>query len=222
MEVNDSAILYAPPQGGRIRTSAATTETPDKVTAVNPEEKASAATTQNNSDLALINALQQRDRVVRAHENAHIAAGGSLIKGGANFTYAKGPDGRLYATGGDVSIDTSAVKGNPEATLAKAQKIRSAALAPAQPSATDRTVASQASQLANAARSDIAAEISQALETEQASRAEAASESETTEVVDDDATIVAENKSVSAKSEPLIPSDVDKENNPGLLLDVSA
>jgi hypothetical protein len=46
--------------------------------------------------------------------------------------------------GGDVSIDTSAVAGNPQATLAKAQQIMAAALAPADPSGQDLAVAGQA------------------------------------------------------------------------------
>lgn len=63
--------------------------------------------------------LQQRDAEVRAHEQAHLAAGGPHVTGGASYTYQKGPDGRQYAIGGQVSIDTSAVPGDPEATEKK-------------------------------------------------------------------------------------------------------
>lgn len=87
-----------------------------------------------------------------------MAAAGGLAKGAARFSYQKGPDGQLYAVGGEVSIDTSAVAGNPEATLAKANIIRAAALAPADPSSQDRAVAASAAQMAAAARIDIAAE----------------------------------------------------------------
>lgn len=100
--------------------------------------------------------LQQRDREVRAHEAAHQGAAGSLSKGGASFSYARGPDGRHYAVGGEVSIDTSAVAGDPQATLRKAQQIRAAALAPAQPSGQDRAVAAAATVMAAEARSEIA------------------------------------------------------------------
>jgi len=85
-------------------------------------------------------ALRRRDGEVRAHESAHMAAGGSLVRGGASFTYEVGPDGRTYAVGGEVSIDTSSVPGDPAATMRKMQQVRAAALAPASPSGQDRAV----------------------------------------------------------------------------------
>ena len=100
--------------------------------------------------------LQSRDREVRAHEAAHVAAGGQHVAGGPSFTYQRGPNGRFYAIGGEVQIDTSPVAGNPQATLDKAEVIQRAALAPAQPSAQDRQVASNAARLASRARLDIA------------------------------------------------------------------
>ena len=99
--------------------------------------------------------LKQRDREVRAHESAHIAAAGGHAQGGAKFSYTRGPDGRLYATGGEVSIDTSAVPGDPQATLQKAQTVQRAALAPAEPSGQDRQVAAQAAAMATQARQEM-------------------------------------------------------------------
>lgn len=101
--------------------------------------------------------LKTTDREVRAHEAAHIAAAGGLARGGASFSYQTGPDGRRYAVGGEVSIDTSAVRGNPQATIQKAQTIRAAALAPANPSGPDRAVAAAAGQLEATARAELAA-----------------------------------------------------------------
>lgn len=100
--------------------------------------------------------LKARDAEVRAHEAAHLSAGGGLVRGGASYTYQRGPDGRQYAVGGEVSIDTGAVPGDPKATLAKAQRIRAAALAPADPSPQDRAVAAAADQMAAEAASEIA------------------------------------------------------------------
>lgn len=100
--------------------------------------------------------LSARDREVRAHEQAHVAAGGELITSGPSYTYQTGPDRRRYAVGGEVGIDTSPVRGNPEATLTKAARIVAAALAPAQPSSQDYQVAAQASQMAGQARVEIA------------------------------------------------------------------
>lgn len=98
-----------------------------------------------------VNELQQRDQEVRSHEQAHKSVGGSLA-GSASYTTTKGPDNRHYAVGGEVSIDTAPVHGDPEATAEKARQIRSAAMAPASPSAQDMHVASQAAQMESKAR----------------------------------------------------------------------
>ena len=98
--------------------------------------------------------LQERDREVRAHEQAHIAAGGQYVSGGASFSYQTGPDGRQYAIGGSVQIDCSPVSGNPEATEEKARVVRNAALAPASPSAADQNVAAKAAVMESKARAE--------------------------------------------------------------------
>lgn len=98
--------------------------------------------------------LKSRDLEVKTHEQAHLSAAGSLALGGASFSFEKGSDGVNYAVGGEVNIDTSAVSGDPTATLRKAETIRRAALAPANPSAQDRSVANQASAMANKARAE--------------------------------------------------------------------
>ena len=100
--------------------------------------------------------LKQRDAEVKAHEAAHLGAAGGLARGGASYEYQKGPDGNSYAVGGEVSIDSSPVEGDPQATIAKAQQIRSAALAPANPSSQDYKVASQASRIEAQARQELA------------------------------------------------------------------
>jgi len=84
-----------------------------------------------------------------------MAAGGGLVRGGPTYTYQRGPDGRTYAVGGEVSLDTSSVPGDPEATLRKAQQVKAAALAPANPSAQDRAVAASAESMAAQARQDL-------------------------------------------------------------------
>lgn len=108
----------------------------------------------SESEQRQIAELKARDREVRAHEMAHQAAGGGLVRGGASFRYEQGPDGHPYAVSGEVSIDTAPVAGDAEATLRKAQSIIAAALAPRQPSGQDRAVAAQASQMAAEARAE--------------------------------------------------------------------
>jgi len=102
--------------------------------------------------------LAARDREVRAHEQAHLSAGGSLVTSGPSYSYQIGPDGRRYAIGGEVGIDTSPVRDDPQATLDKARRIVAAALAPAQPSAQDLSVAARATRMAAEARAEIGME----------------------------------------------------------------
>ena len=105
--------------------------------------------TQEDKDV--VEQLKERDQQVRAHEQAHMAAGGQYVRGGASYSYQNGPDGKRYAVGGEVSIDTSPISGNPDATINKMMAVRAAALAPAEPSGQDMSVAAAATQqMANA------------------------------------------------------------------------
>ncbi|MGM0413063.1 MAG: putative metalloprotease CJM1_0395 family protein [Pseudomonadota bacterium] len=98
--------------------------------------------------------LSNRDREVRSHEQAHLAAGGSLTSS-VSYSFIVGPDGKRYAIGGNVDVDTSPVSDDPEATLEKARKVRAAALAPANPSPQDRQIAAEAAQMAQEARMEL-------------------------------------------------------------------
>lgn len=86
--------------------------------------------------------LKQRDREVRAHEQAHARAGGAYA-GAPSYTFQQGPDGKRYAIGGEVQIETSKER-TPEATIRKMQIVIRAATAPADPSSQDMKVAQQA------------------------------------------------------------------------------
>ncbi len=99
--------------------------------------------------------LKARDQEVRTHEMAHMMVGGSLVRKGASYQYQTGPDGQRYAVGGEVSIDSSAVSGDPSATIRKMEQVKRAALAPAKPSSQDRAVASSAAQTEAAARQEL-------------------------------------------------------------------
>lgn len=123
-------------------------------TSASKKSTTSSSTELTSSDKALIERLQARDTTVKAHERAHISAGAGVILSGANFTYQKGPDERLYAIGGEVAIDT-APENKPEATVKKMEIVRSAALAPSDPSPTDYQVAATASMLQMQARLEI-------------------------------------------------------------------
>lgn len=132
---------------------------PASTTASRPGDESSAGQTNRHAsadEQREIERLKARDREVRAHEAAHLAAAGGHATSGAKFEYERGPDGVNYAVGGEVSIDTSAVAGDPQATLQKAQQVQRAALAPADPSGQDRQVAAQAAAMAAQARAELA------------------------------------------------------------------
>ncbi|MDA8140702.1 MAG: putative metalloprotease CJM1_0395 family protein [Desulfobacteraceae bacterium] len=114
-----------------------------------------------------VNELKKRDAEVKAHEQAHMAAGGNIVQGGASYQYEHGPDGKMYAVGGEVKIDVSPER-TPEATVSKMQQVQRAALAPAQPSATDRAVAARAAQAEAQARSEESSDTTQKSQESQA------------------------------------------------------
>jgi hypothetical protein len=70
----------------------------------------------------LVKELEARDAEVKAHEAAHQSAGGGMT-GAATYTYQQGPDGKMYAVGGEVSIS---MKGGstPEETIRWQQAIQ--------------------------------------------------------------------------------------------------
>ncbi|MCW8889212.1 MAG: putative metalloprotease CJM1_0395 family protein [Sedimenticola sp.] len=155
MEISFSTTTYSPlPQS----TGSSTQEDPQSERerpAITATEKKEALKESNSKESRELRSLQARDREVRAHEQAHLSVAGRYATSGVNLEYQRGPDGQLYAVGGDVKIDTSTIPGDPKATEQKAETIRRAALAPANPSSQDRKVASQASSMALEARAEI-------------------------------------------------------------------
>lgn len=110
----------------------------------------------SEEEKAQVAKLKAIDAKVRAHERAHAAAGGQYA-GAPSYGYTRGPDGQMYATSGEVSIDISP-ENDPEATLQKAAQVAAAALAPADPSGADRAVAAAAQALRLEALAQIRAE----------------------------------------------------------------
>ena len=106
------------------------------------EEKGSGPDDLTEDEEAQVRDLKQRDREVRAHEQAHAIAGGPHA-GAPQYQTVTGPDGREYAVAGEVAIDVSP-EDEPEETIAKMEIVIRAALAPADPSSQDMAVARQA------------------------------------------------------------------------------
>ena len=97
--------------------------------------------------------LKVQEQKVKAHEMAHKTAGGQYA-GAIRYQYATGPDGQAYIVGGEVSIDTSEAK-TPEETLRKMEQVKRAAMAPADPSPQDHSVASAATRIEQKARYEL-------------------------------------------------------------------
>ncbi len=121
------------------------------------EEDKKAQQEQQRENQRVLQQLRSRDREVRAHEAAHVAAAGQYVASGPSYTFQRGPDGNSYAIGGEVRLDTSQ-EADADKQLDKSETIRRAALAPAQPSSQDFSVAANATRSAAQARLDIAVE----------------------------------------------------------------
>lgn len=109
----------------------------------------------SEEERAKVEDMKARDQEVRTHEQAHAATGGQYA-GSPSYSYEQGPDGKRYITDGEVQIDVSAVAGDPQATIDKMKQVYRAALAPAEPSGADRSVASEAQQKMASAMSELA------------------------------------------------------------------
>jgi hypothetical protein len=101
-----------------------------------------------------IDQLKKRDLEVKNHERAHSSIGGRYA-GAPHYQYETGPNGTRYATDGEVTIDLTEINKDPQATIDKMKQVYRAALAPREPSFTDRSIASQAQQSITTARTDL-------------------------------------------------------------------
>lgn len=168
--INSYATIYPQPvphkeQDGFELPSARTEQHKADDTVANTDDRDSRLDGLSEEEAKEVEKLKARDREVRAHEQAHLAAAAGLAMSGASYTYERGPDGVSYAVGGEVKIDTSPGS-SPEETIRRAQTVRAAALAPAEPSGQDRAVAAKAAAMEAEARGELAAEQSEQSEDE--------------------------------------------------------
>ncbi len=112
----------------------------------------------SESEKREVEELERRDKEVKQHEAAHLAAAGRFATSAPHYEWQLGPDGEKYAVGGEVGIDTAKVQNDPEATIRKMEQVKRAAMAPASPSGQDYRVAAKAESTANRARAELAKE----------------------------------------------------------------
>ncbi|MGB0680425.1 MAG: putative metalloprotease CJM1_0395 family protein [Polyangiales bacterium] len=167
----DSQAEGAVAAGGQAQGSSGAQQSSDAA-AAQPSERSHASEAQDDGEISNpgeleagekreVRRLRARDAEVRRHEQAHAGAGGQYA-GAPRYEFERGPDGRMYAVGGSVSIDVSP-EPDPEATIRKMQQVRRAALAPAEPSAQDRRVAARANQEIVKARVQVRAELAESM-----------------------------------------------------------
>ena len=80
------------------------------------------------------------DAQVRSHEQVHATIGQTTTP--ISYNYQQGPDGKMYAVGGNVRFDTS-IPDDPKAAAFKLDQIAKAASAPTGLSGADTMIANQ-------------------------------------------------------------------------------
>ncbi|RXJ86447.1 putative metalloprotease CJM1_0395 family protein [Arcobacter sp. CECT 8985] len=90
-----------------------------------------------NDYARVLNKFKNLDSDIRAHEQTHASLANT--RGAINYNYQVGPDGKLYATGGHVRLDTSLPQ-DEDAAMAKLEKIKKAASGPDGLSAADASI----------------------------------------------------------------------------------
>ncbi len=110
----------------------------------------------SNEEKAQLAELKAADSRVKAHEAAHQS--GPAASGGASFTYKKGPDGVMYAVGGEVPVRIE-TGSTPQESIMNLQGVIATALAPADPSPQDISIASKARVMLMKAQQELSQEI---------------------------------------------------------------
>jgi len=119
------------------------------------ENKSQIVKTLSPEQQQVVAELKARDAEVKAHEQAHLAAAAGINVSAPTYTYQTGPDGQKYAIGGEVSISFSA-SNDPQETISNAETMKAAALAPADPSGQDLSVANSADKMIAEAKQQLA------------------------------------------------------------------
>lgn len=156
MTIQSAATSLSQPDfNSRVQAYSATQTTTPSIAGSRSQRSSGSADLLSPDEQRQVQKLKEIDRKVRAHEQAHLSVGGDLVRGGASYSYQTGPDNQRYAVAGEVSIDVSPARTAKE-TIPKAEHIRATALAPADPSVQDRSVAARASQIEVDAQAELA------------------------------------------------------------------
>lgn len=101
----------------------------------------------NSPESKQLRALKARDKEVRAHEQAQMAAAGSQANSSPRLVYQRGPDGRQYAVGGEVQINFMPVESASEGSTEKAEILQKETHVPKNSSSQDQSTATDVENL---------------------------------------------------------------------------
>ena len=117
----------------------------DEIAAVQKKDYIELSTTNDNYDeqdfARVLEKFKTKDAEVKSHEQAHATIGHTTSP--ISYNFQEGPDGKIYAVGGSVKLDTS-IPDDPKAAAFKLDLLQKAASAPAETSSADNMIASQA------------------------------------------------------------------------------
>ncbi len=83
--------------------------------------------------------FKSMDSNIRSHEQAHASSGTTTTP--IQYSYQVGPDGKMYATGGHVRLDTS-IPSDPKSAAIKLDQIKRSATSSVDSSSADMSIAS--------------------------------------------------------------------------------
>ena len=119
-------------------------EQKDEIEAIRSKDYIDASSNNQNYDDAdfsrVLDKFRNKDSEVRTHEQAHASIGHTTSP--ISYNYQEGPDGKMYAVGGSVRLDTS-IPDDPKAAAFKLDMIQKAASGPSNLSSADGAIASQ-------------------------------------------------------------------------------
>lgn len=107
----------------------------DYIESSSPSEK------HEDKDFArVLEKFKSKDSDIRTHEQIHASIGHTTTP--ISYNYQEGPDGKMYAVGGSVRLDTS-IPDDPKAAAFKLELLQKAATGPSHISGADGSIASQ-------------------------------------------------------------------------------
>ncbi|BFU77975.1 hypothetical protein ALC152_11900 [Arcobacter sp. 15-2] len=117
-------------------------EEKDKIESIKKQDYIEASINKYDDDdfARVLEKFKNKDAEIRTHEQVHASIGHTTVP--ISYSYQQGPDGKMYAVGGSVRLETS-MPDDPKAAAFKLDMLQKAASAPSNTSGADNAIASQ-------------------------------------------------------------------------------